>query len=82
MPDGRIVRVCDTVERPNVDALTQPSNLKFGEMQRNLRAARDSIMSAYELLQEDGNLELRDQLLAEMQNLTGAYNTFISENSQ
>ncbi len=81
-PDGRIVRVCDTVERPNVDALTQPSNLKFGEIQRNLRASRDSIMSAYELLQEDGNLELRDQLLAEMQNLTGAYNTFISESSR
>jgi len=81
-PDGRVVRVCETVETPDTDYFLQPSNMKYGEIQRNLRETRDSIMTAFELLQTDGNIELRDLLLAQVDVLTNDYNTFVSENSQ
>ena len=81
-PDGRVIRLCETVETPDANYYLQPSNMKYGEIQRNLRGTRDSIMKAFELLQSDGNIELRDFLIAQMDALTYDYNRFVTENSQ
>lgn len=79
--DGRILRVCDIVETPDINNFVQPYNIKYGEIQRNLRDTRESIISAVKLLQADGNIEMRDILLAQVDALTIDYNTFVSENS-
>jgi len=81
LPNGSVRQECETVEIPNIDYYLNPSARKNQEISSNLQDIRRSIGDAYEQLQKEGDLAQRNALLAEMQNLTNAYNTFVTENA-
>ncbi len=81
LPNGKVIQECQTVEMPNIDYYLNPSVRKNQEISSNLLDIRRSIGDAYEQLQKEGDLAQRSALLVEMQDLTNAYNTFITENS-
>jgi DNA repair ATPase RecN len=81
LPNGSVRQECETVEIPNIDYYLNPSARKNQEISSNLQEIRRSIGDAYEQLQKEGDLAQRNALLAEMQNLTNAYNTFVTENA-
>lgn len=81
MADGRIIQVCETIEVPNIDYYLDPSLRKNQEIGQYLEDIRENITLAYDALQDDGDVETRIALLAEMQELTESYNTFVTKNS-
>jgi len=81
LADGRVIRVCETVEVPNLEYYLDPSLRKNQEISQHLEDIREGIVLAYYALQEDGDTEARIALLEEVQVLTNSYNTFVSDNS-
>lgn len=79
--DGKVTQICETVEVPNIDYYLDPSIMKNQDINQNLLGIRKSISKAFEELQKDGNVEQRNALLAEMQELTKTYNAFVTDNS-
>jgi tetratricopeptide (TPR) repeat protein len=81
LPNGKIIQECEAVEMPNMDYYLDPSMRKSQEISRNLLDIRRSIGNAYKELQKHEDLNERNPLLEEVQVLTNAYNSFITENA-
>lgn len=81
LPDGRMTQICETVEVPNIDYYLDPSVRKNQEISQNLLDIRRAILDAFDELQKDGDIGQRNALLAEMQEITKAYNAFVTDNS-
>lgn len=80
LPNGQVTTVCETVEVPNMEFYLDPAARKNQEIRIYLGNIRDAISAAFTALQEDGDVARRTELAEEMQSLTQAYNTFITEN--
>jgi len=81
LANGQVGQICSMVEIPNLDYYVNPSNRKNQELRQHLNAMKENIVNAFDALnQETRFIEDRDTLMAGMQTLTEAYNTFVTSN--
>ncbi len=82
LANGSVTQMCETIEVPQLDFYTVPNDMKLREISGNLKDIREALVKAFTLLQiEMEQVEKRDELLAEMNQITESYNTFVTEHS-
>ncbi len=82
LANGSVTQMCETIEVPQLDFYTVPNDMKLREISGNLKDIREALVKAFTLLQiEMEQVEKRDELLAEMNQITEFYNTFVTEHS-
>ena len=82
LPDGRVSRICTTVDVPNIDFYTGQSERRDREVMAHLGNMKQAVQEAYELLQQDERLsEDEVQMLTRVQEMTRQYNGFIEKYS-
>ena len=82
LANGSVTQMCETIEVPQLDFYTVPNDMKLREISGNLKDIREALVKAFTLLQiEMEQAEKRDELLAEMNQITESYNTFVTEHS-
>ncbi len=82
LANGSVTQMCETIEVPQLDFYTVPNDMKLREISGNLKDIREALVNAFALLQiEMEQPEIRDELLAEMNQITESYNSFVTDHS-
>ncbi len=82
LANGSVTQMCETIEVPQLDFYTVPNDMKLREISGNLKDIREALVNAFGLLQiEMEQPEKRDELLAEMNQVTESYNKFVTDHS-
>ncbi|MDG2175077.1 MAG: tetratricopeptide repeat protein [Gammaproteobacteria bacterium] len=82
LANGTVTQICETVEVPNMQYYLDPSIRKNQEISMTLATIRRAITNTFDMLKEESPGEQSDQLFIEMQEVTEAYNTFVTKNIQ
>jgi len=82
LANGSVTQMCETIEVPQLDFYTVPNEIKLREISTNLKDIREALVRAFSLLQiEMEQPGKRDELLAEMNQITESYNSFVTDHS-
>jgi hypothetical protein len=81
---GRVVQACTApMEVPNINYYLQPNVQKSNEIRKHLAAVENRVMQAFRTLRDEpATADTQEDLLEEVQRLTGEYNDFVALNKE